>query len=377
MKTKIILGILFLSYATAYSQITTKKIDEKNYKIFNLNTPDSTISVLKSINEFAFIDNGYNVGLEWFKKYTIDNVNKVEVISMEVFDANVYINEKIYVKIVMKTNGENHNISRGFSFEIYDLVNNIFIGTYHYFIHPIGIAGSTEFVLELPITFTSIGEHNLVCKIKTFIPSKLKWMENNFRGRATFNNQTLIDNTSIIEKKITVKKRNIICNVFNEADFLTHFNRTVWTKKGDSYAIEYNRCNHNYRTYEPIVSVINIQGENYEGLHIYFKIDHIRGGHKDDHAIVDLKTNKNGYLTEASVEIRIAGEEAFTEFADIASTGLSSTGNQYALAAAVALQLSAALYDLISDLTDNGGSNLLGSIVYENINAVISSINCH
>ncbi len=77
-----------------------------------------------------------------------------------------------------------------------------------------------------------------------------------------------------------------------------------WNKKDDQ-AMEYKDDGSEYRTWRQDSSACYLNG----GMVVSTKIDHIRGGNKDDHIIVILAYDMNGKLALGSASIQMKKED--------------------------------------------------------------------
>ncbi|MDH3614411.1 MAG: hypothetical protein OES10_14175 [Gammaproteobacteria bacterium] len=158
--------------------------------------------------------------------------------------------------------------------------------------------------------------------------------------------------TAVVENTITGFDTACMANELGES----------WETKEDHFAAEYIRSNHDYRTWKPRWLVL-ADG----GLHVYWKVEHKRTWATDDRAAIDIKWDKFGVMQSVQVAVSIAKESEFTESVDYAAGLAASTGEPYAVGAAMIAQASSRIYDAIVAMNEKGGRLVFRSVIEENM----------
>lgn len=130
------------------------------------------------------------------------------------------------------------------------------------------------------------------------------------------------------------------------SDVLAH--AYVWNDK-NSGAFKFKSQDSNYRLWKPDT---NFTPDN--GVRFHAKVDHIRGGHKDDHAVVEMIFDDSGKLVGGEANFEIQGEDNIVAPFAEAIKGASSLDPR-AEVAAVLLHVAGNVHSQIVKLSDQGG----------------------
>jgi hypothetical protein len=139
-----------------------------------------------------------------------------------------------------------------------------------------------------------------------------------------------------------------------------------WTKKGGT-AAEYKSADSNYRTYKPTLS-----SPPGGGLFTTTKIDHIRGGAKDDHNQLEMEFDLYGQLISVRSVMTIQGTPQFDTGLVKAAGALYN--DQAAQIAEVAAKIVNSLASFVTDLNEHGGRANFPAIVRHNLNIIAGCV---
>lgn len=132
-------------------------------------------------------------------------------------------------------------------------------------------------------------------------------------------------------------------------------------------AAEYKAAGSNYRTYKPTVST-PIGG----GLQLFTKLDHIRGGAKDDHCQLEMQFDSQGTLVNWRTQVQIQGNPQFDT--GLVTEAASIFGQEYGAIANVASKILNSISNFIGQLGEHGGRAAFPSVIQMNFNHIVESV---
>ncbi len=142
-----------------------------------------------------------------------------------------------------------------------------------------------------------------------------------------------------------------------------------WKDKDSSSVASYDRDGHNYRTWHPEKVQLDAGG-----MMISSKIDHIKGGQKDDHGNILMYFNPGGSLTAIMFAVSRGGNP------DSWSTGMMpdipgmKEGDKYPIGLSLAAAAKSKLIAEMGTRHIDGGLALLPDVLYDNARAFINSM---
>lgn len=135
-------------------------------------------------------------------------------------------------------------------------------------------------------------------------------------------------------------------------------------------AYEYATSGSNYRIYRPDVSPQGL------GYFISFKLDHIRDGAKDDHAIISVQLDAEGNVQNISTTVLKGNDMWFHVFVDAFSEIPEQyKTDKYALAAEAAFRIADKVYGKLLELAEAGGREIFTQQIQHKINEVLFDAN--
>jgi hypothetical protein len=138
--------------------------------------------------------------------------------------------------------------------------------------------------------------------------------------------------------------------------------------KKEYTAAEYKSGGSNYRTYKPTVSPTTDGG-----LFVSTKLDHIRGGGRDDHCQLEITFDRAGKVVSSRAEVTMDDNRVkFNTKLVAASAALAGATAGTSAAIAVATKIVESLYNQIAAWTDDGGRKNFPAVVQHNFNLI-----CH
>ncbi|MGH8624967.1 MAG: hypothetical protein ACREYC_06780 [Gammaproteobacteria bacterium] len=135
-------------------------------------------------------------------------------------------------------------------------------------------------------------------------------------------------------------------------------------------ALEYSSNGSEYRIYRPDISPSG------EGYLISFKLDHIRGGAKDDHAIISSTLDAGGKVVNIGTTVLQGNNMWFRVFVDAFSEIPEQyKANKYAAISEAGAKIAEKVYQALLDLGEAGGREIFTQQIQHKINEVLFDAN--